>query len=131
MDLNDIRRYFAEEIRAVAIIRSEALVDAFAKVPRKRFLGPGPWQIQSDRDENYRTTGDADPRRLYHNILLAIDPGRRLNNGQPSYLAFCIDSLDLAEGYRVLHMGFSAYAKLSCAAYGDQCNHSSRRSRDE
>jgi protein-L-isoaspartate(D-aspartate) O-methyltransferase len=105
VDLNDIRRYFAEEIRAVANIRSEALVDAFAKVPRERFLGPGPWQIQSDRDENYRTTKDADPRRLYHNILVAIDPGRRLNNGQPSYLAFCIDSLDLAEGDRVLHVG--------------------------
>ena len=103
--LNDIRRYFAEEIRAVANIRSEALVDAFAKVPREHFLGPGPWQIQGDRDENYRTTKDADPRRLYHNILVAIDPGRHLNNGQPSYLAFCIDSLDLVEGDRVLHVG--------------------------
>ena len=105
MDLNDIRRYFAEEIRAVANIRSEALIDAFAKVPREHFLGPGPWRIQGDRDENYRTTEDADPRRLYHNILVAIDPGRHLNNGQPSYLAFCIDSLDLAEGDRVLHVG--------------------------
>ncbi len=66
MDLNYIRRYFAEEIRAVGNIRSEALVDAFAKVPRERFLGPGPWQIQRDRDENYRTTEDADPWRLYH-----------------------------------------------------------------
>jgi protein-L-isoaspartate(D-aspartate) O-methyltransferase len=105
VDLNDIRRYFAEEIRAVANIRSEALVEAFAKVPREHFLGPGPWQIQSDRDENYRATKDADPQRLYHNILVAIDPGRHLNNGQPSYLAFCIDSLDLAEGDRVLHVG--------------------------
>jgi len=105
VDLNDIRRYFAEEIRAVANIRSEALIDAFAKVQRECFLGPGPWQIQGDRDENYRTTKDADPRRLYHNILVAIDPGRHLNNGQPSYLAFCIDSLDLAEGDRVLHVG--------------------------
>jgi len=105
VDLNNIRRYFAEEIRAVANIRSEALIDAFAKVPREHFLGPGPWRIQGDRDENYRTTEDADPRRLYHNILVAIDPGRHLNNGQPSYLAFCIDSLDLAEGDRVLHVG--------------------------
>jgi protein-L-isoaspartate(D-aspartate) O-methyltransferase len=105
VDLNDIRRYFAEEIRAVADIRSEALVDAFAKVPREHFLGPGPWQIMSDRGKDYRITEDADPRRLYHNILVAIDPGRHLNNGQPSYLAFCIDSLDLAEGDRVLHVG--------------------------
>jgi protein-L-isoaspartate(D-aspartate) O-methyltransferase len=105
VDLYDIRRYFAEEIRAVANIRSEALIDAFAKVPREHFLGPGPWRIQGDSDENYRTTEDADPRRLYHNILVAIDPGRHLNNGQPSYLAFCIDSLNLAEGDRVLHVG--------------------------
>lgn len=105
MDLNDIRRYFAEEIRAVANIRSDALVDAFAKVPREHFLGPGPWQIVSDGSESYRATEDADPRHLYHNILVAIDPGRHLNNGQPSYLAFCIDSLDLNEGDRVLHVG--------------------------
>jgi protein-L-isoaspartate O-methyltransferase len=51
VDLSDIRRYFAEEIRAVANIRSEALIDAFAKVPREHFLGPGPWRIQGDRDE--------------------------------------------------------------------------------
>jgi protein-L-isoaspartate(D-aspartate) O-methyltransferase len=105
VDLNDVRRYFAEEIRAVANIRSEALVAAFAKVPREHFLGPGPWQIMSDRSEDYRTTENTDPRHLYHNILVAIDPGRHLNNGQPSYLAFCIDSLDLDEGDRVLHVG--------------------------
>ena len=105
MDLNDIRRYFAEETEAVANIRSEALIDAFAKVPREHFLGPGPWRIQGDRDENYRTTEDTDPRRLYHNILVAIDPGRHFSNGQPSYLAFCIDPLDLAEEDRVLHVG--------------------------
>jgi len=105
VDLNDIRHYFAEEIRAVGNIRSEALVAAFAKVPREHFLGPGPWQIMSDGSENYRTTDDADPRHLYHNILVAIDPGRHLNNGQPSYLGFCIDSLDLDEGDRALHVG--------------------------
>ena len=95
MDLSDIRRYFADEIQAVANIRSKALIDAFAKVPREHFLGPGPWRIVSDRSEEYRITEDDDPRRLYHNILVAIDPSRKLNNGQPSYLAFCIDSLDL------------------------------------
>jgi protein-L-isoaspartate(D-aspartate) O-methyltransferase len=105
VEINDIRRYFAEEVRAVANIRSEVLVAAFAKVPREHFLGPGPWQIMSDRSETYRTTEDDDPRHLYHNILVAIDPGRYLNNGQPSYLAYCIDSLDLDEGNRVLHVG--------------------------
>jgi protein-L-isoaspartate(D-aspartate) O-methyltransferase len=106
MNLNDVRRYFAEEIRAVANLQSEALVAAFAKVPREHFLGPGPWQIMNpDRGEGYRATPDADPKHLYHNILVAIDPERRLNNGQPSYLAFCLESLELHAGARVLHVG--------------------------
>jgi hypothetical protein len=32
MDINDVRRRYAEEVRAVGNLRSEALVDAFAKV---------------------------------------------------------------------------------------------------
>jgi len=39
------RRRFAEELRATAYLTSDALVDAFAKVPRERFVGHGPWQI--------------------------------------------------------------------------------------
>ena len=48
---------------------------------------------------------DADPAHLYHDVLVAIDPARRLNNGQPSYLAFCLDALDLREADCVLHVG--------------------------
>jgi protein-L-isoaspartate(D-aspartate) O-methyltransferase len=106
-NLNDIRHQYAEEIRAAANLRSEALFAAFAKVPREHFLGPGPWQILSPdlEDGDYWTTSDDDPMHLYHNILVAIDPSRRLNNGQPSYLALCLDSLDLHQGDRVLHVG--------------------------
>lgn len=39
-DLTRRRRYFAEEIQAVSNLTSPALVDAFATVPRERFLGP-------------------------------------------------------------------------------------------
>ncbi len=45
--LNLVRQFYAEELRAVANLQSEALVKAFAKVPREHFLGPGPWQILS------------------------------------------------------------------------------------
>ena len=52
---------------------------------REGFLGPGPWRVLSlMRGLDYWTTDDADPRRLYHDILVAIDEGRRLNNGRPS-----------------------------------------------
>jgi hypothetical protein len=39
------RRWFAEELRAVANLESDALVDAFARVRREHYLGPGPWPI--------------------------------------------------------------------------------------
>lgn len=107
-DLAVVRRFYAEEIRAVANVRSAALVRAFATVPRERFLGPGPWQIVAPVPPGafpYRTTEDADPRHLYHNVLVAIDPTRRLNNGQPSFLASCLDALDLRPGDHVVHIG--------------------------
>jgi protein-L-isoaspartate O-methyltransferase len=40
-DLSIVRRAFAEEIRAIARLRSERLVEALARVPREHFLGAG------------------------------------------------------------------------------------------
>src|SRR5262245_30957930 len=45
LSLDDTRRAYAEEIRAVADIRCEALIEALARVPREDFLGPGPWLV--------------------------------------------------------------------------------------
>lgn len=107
-DLAALRELYAEELREVGKLRSQALVRAFAKVPREHFLGPGPWQILAPAEPGgvaYRTTEDADPRHLYHNVLVAIDASRRLNSGQPGALAVWIDSLDLQEGERVVHIG--------------------------
>jgi protein-L-isoaspartate(D-aspartate) O-methyltransferase len=107
------RRFFAEELEAVCKLRTPALVDAFAHVPRDQFLPPGPWTVLSDGGESYmmgsgvrtRLTPDADPARVHHNIAVAIDPGRQLFNGQPGTLGAWIDALDLAPGARVLHVG--------------------------
>lgn len=105
-DLEAVRQVYAEEIRAVANVHSAALVRAFATVPREHFLGPGPWQISAPSPPgSYRTTEDADPRHLYHNVPVALDMHRRLNNGQPSFLASCLDSLDLQVGDHVVHIG--------------------------
>jgi protein-L-isoaspartate(D-aspartate) O-methyltransferase len=103
-DFDLARAYFAEELRSVANLQSEALVKAFAKVPRERFLGPGPWRMLSPGFE-YWTTKDADPKHLYHNVLVAIDAERRLNNGHPSFLAFLIEQLALQAGDHVVHVG--------------------------
>ncbi len=107
-EMGAIRQAYAEELRAVSNLRSNSLVRAFATVSRERFLGPGPWQIVAPVQPGgptYRTTEDADPRHLYHNVLVAIDPERCLNNGEPSFLAFCFDALDLKAGDRVTHIG--------------------------
>src|SRR3954454_19676591 len=100
------RRWFAEELRYTAGVRSPAVIQAFAAVPREHFAGPGPWRVLSPmRMGAYWTTDDADPRHLYHDILVAIDETRRLNNGQPSMWAFLYDQLELAVGSHVVHVG--------------------------
>src|SRR5262249_10938004 len=91
------QRFYAEELRAVAELRSEVLVQAFATVPREAFLGPGPWQIFSLKHgmgaPEYRPTPDANPEHVHHNVVVAIDTARKLNNGQPSALAPAMEAL--------------------------------------
>jgi protein-L-isoaspartate(D-aspartate) O-methyltransferase len=105
-DLSIVRRAFAEEIRAIARLRSERLVEALARVPREHFLGP--WQVVAQISPGhieYQTTEDSDPKQLYRNVLVAIDAKRSLNNGQPSGLAQWIDCLDPREGEQVVARG--------------------------
>jgi protein-L-isoaspartate(D-aspartate) O-methyltransferase len=121
-ELDEIRHYYAEELRAVADLKSEALVRAFAKVPREHFLGPGPWQVFSPGSETDWTTKNADPRHLYHNLLVVIDAKRHLNNGYPSFLAFLIDELQLKAGEHVVHIGCGPgyYTAIMAEVVGSQ-----------
>lgn len=109
MTLDAYRRFFAEEIEAACGLRTRALVEALAHVERERFLGPGPWITKGPEGDLAaragRPTPDADPKRVYHNIAVAIDPARHLFNGQPGTVAGFIDHLALAPGDRVLHVG--------------------------
>lgn len=103
------RQWFAEELRHTAGVRSPAVIRAFATVPREHFAGPGPWRILSPmRLAEYWTTDSADPRHLYHDVLVAIDEARRLNNGQPSLWAALYDCLALDAGSHVVHVGIGA-----------------------
>lgn len=89
------------------------LVEAYARVLREKFLGLGPWQISSPearalsmaglRESAYVTVDD--PRDLYHNVLVALDRAKEINNGQPSALASWIDALALQPGDRAFHLG--------------------------
>lgn len=102
--LDEARRWFAEDLRAIGHLANERVVEAFATVPRERFAGPGPWRILHFAD-GYWTTPDADPRRLYHNVLVALDEARGLNIGEPLLWARHFDRVGLKDGERVLQIG--------------------------
>jgi protein-L-isoaspartate(D-aspartate) O-methyltransferase len=105
-DLDDARRGYAELIRRTAGLKSERLVNAFAQVPREDYLGPGPWKIlRLPNLWSYEQTPDDDPTRIYADVLVALDPGRHLNNGLPSGLAKWIEALDLRRGDVAVHAG--------------------------
>ena len=104
--IEEARHRYAEELRLTARLGSHAVIDAFATVPRERFFGPGPWRLLSPMAlGEYWTTEDGDPRHLYHDVLIAIDEQRRLNNGQPSLWARMYEDLDLSNGAQVMHVG--------------------------
>lgn len=122
-DLTTLRRFYAEEVQTLAALKSAALVEALATVPRERFLPPGPWTLKSEADfaAPPRQTADADPRHVYHNIAIAIDPARMLFNGVPSLIGMAIDTLGLTGGGRALHIGTGTgyYTALMGACVGE------------
>jgi protein-L-isoaspartate(D-aspartate) O-methyltransferase len=107
VDAASIRRAYAEGLRSSASLQVESVVDAFATIPREIFRGPGPWQIAQplDTEHPYRTTPDARLEHIYADVLVAIDPARQLNNGQPSAHARWIEAAAPQAGESVLHVG--------------------------
>jgi protein-L-isoaspartate(D-aspartate) O-methyltransferase len=123
--LDDCRRFYAEEVQLSAHLTSPTLIEAFARVPREKFLGPGPWDIVmpdlTTGVTSYLTTADSDPRRVYHNVVIALDRSRDLANGHPGTLAHYINSLNLMRGERVYHLGCGSgyYTAIMSEAVGD------------
>ncbi len=113
LTLEDCRRFYADEVRFAANLTLSALVEAFARVPREKFLGPPPWRIGSADSRALSVVGlgsmvytpTEDPRDVYHNVVISLDPSKELNNGQPGSLARWIDALELKPGERVYHLG--------------------------
>jgi len=107
IDLAMRRQFFAEEIQATCNLSTPSLVEALASVPREAFLRPGPWLVVGEGTflTGPRQTPDADPRHVYHNLSVAIDPARQLFNGAPAVVSVSIDALLLRPGARVLHVG--------------------------
>ena len=113
MTLEECRRFYSEEVRFAANLTTPGLVEAFANVPREKFLGPPPWHLGSAESRALSAAGMAqlsyiavdDPRDVYHNVVVSVDREKDINNGQPSALARWIDALALQPGARVYHLG--------------------------
>jgi protein-L-isoaspartate(D-aspartate) O-methyltransferase len=103
--LEQLRRFYSEELRIVAGLESPDLVSAFARVPRERYLGAPPWKFSSGTsvESSYRTTSSVCD--LYHDVFVALKSEKFLNNGQPSMIARLIAALKLSPGKRVFHCG--------------------------
>jgi protein-L-isoaspartate(D-aspartate) O-methyltransferase len=123
-NLERARAIFADDIRARGGIKSAALIEGLATVPREDFLGPGPWRIlrPAEMVKGYQSTPDEDPRHLYDNVLVALNEGRMLNNGEPLALLLFLDSLELSSGDRLLHIGCGVgyYTAIAARAVGPQ-----------
>ena len=104
-DIAAARQRYAELIGKRERISSSRLLRALASVPRENFLPKGPWRIKSEAGRDYRFTTDADPIRLYDNVLVAIDARRKLDTGLPSLWAHFIDVLAVGERERVVQVG--------------------------
>lgn len=97
-----LRRDYAARIVRLAGVADGRIEQAFAVVPRERFCGSPPWRVSGPFGWE---AGQEDVASLYDDVLVAIDAGRGINNGQPSLHAACIDALKLEVGETVLHVG--------------------------
>jgi protein-L-isoaspartate(D-aspartate) O-methyltransferase len=118
------RRAFAHHISALAGIDREnalgrAITNAFKAIPRERFLGPPPWRIISP--EGHHLSFSDKIKDIYKDVLVSLDVGKGLNNGQPSLHAFCLNALVPREGERCVHVGAGTgyYTALLASLVGE------------
>ncbi len=98
------RRFYADLVTTSAgAAKNERLKDAFASTLRERFVGAGPWKVFAGG--NYVETPTDDPAFLYQDVVVALAPERRINNGQPVLHAINLAALNVKQGEKVLHVG--------------------------
>lgn len=97
----ELRQKFAREICAQAGVRDARIEQAFAETSREKFAGPPPWFVAGFGA--YAETRDV--ADLYRDCLVAIDPARGINIGEPALHARCMEELALRDGETVLHVG--------------------------
>jgi protein-L-isoaspartate(D-aspartate) O-methyltransferase len=100
-----LRKAYASSITQSAGIADPRIRAAFATVPREDFSGPPPWYVSGG---GFAASSETDLARLYDDVLIAIDSGRGINNGQPSLHAMSIEALAIKEGETVVQIGAGA-----------------------
>lgn len=107
-----LRTFFARYVARVGAVSDPRIEAAFAAVPREPFAGPGPWLVRvaspwkrGPERSGYIETPDADPVFLYQDVLIALDPTRGINIGEPSLHARCLDCVAVQPGETVVQIG--------------------------
>jgi protein-L-isoaspartate(D-aspartate) O-methyltransferase len=95
------RKFFADLI--TANVPNPRVTEAFASVPRERFLGPGPWRVFAGG--RYFSTPTDDPAFLYQDITVALAEEKQINNGQPMLHAVSLAMLNPQPGETAVHIG--------------------------
>jgi len=103
-EMEVVRRVYAKQVMARAMLDDSRLESAFAQIRREDFLGRGPWSLISPFGVYVRTPS-SDPVYLYMDMVIGIIPERLLNNGQPSAHATWIASAAPNLGDHVVHVG--------------------------
>jgi protein-L-isoaspartate(D-aspartate) O-methyltransferase len=101
--IEEHRAFYANFVVRTGGSADKHLIAAFEATKRERFVGPGPWSILVH--PSYISTGSDDPCLLYQDIVVAIAPERKINNGQPSLHARCLAACAPAAGESVIHIG--------------------------
>lgn len=101
--LSTYRKFFAEYIVRQSGSIDQALIDAFSMTPREHYLGNGPWNILTST--GYIKTPHNDPRYIYADSVVGIDPERTISSGQPTLYALCLHQLSIKTNETVLHAG--------------------------
>ena len=102
-DTDEIRGFFAKQMFIASRSADPRLERTFELVPREAFLPPGPWKIQIEA--SYVDTPSADPAYIYQNVLVALDAGKGINNGEPLLHARWIGAVAPQPGETVTHIG--------------------------
>lgn len=98
------RSFYAKLICTAAELDDPRIEEAFGRVAREPFAGPGPWWLNLGAHP-YVQTSDDDPAFLYQNLLVALDRRRGINIGMPSAHAYWLGACNIKEGETVVQIG--------------------------